>query len=100
MAAPWKRVSNTAEMARSVSVLQWNESREVALLGSMDNVPPSIDGLLANAEHLNQVVCFCFFFCLLCEYAEQLCHTGTDLHGNVHAACLVASVVASLLLCT
>jgi hypothetical protein len=44
-------------MARSSDVLLWDESKEVELLSAIANVQPSIDGLLANAAHLDQVAC-------------------------------------------
>jgi hypothetical protein len=43
-------------MSRTKDVLLWGAEKEEALMGSLANVQPSIDGLLANAENLNQVV--------------------------------------------
>jgi len=42
-------------MSRTSELLLWDEGKEAALQAAFANVQPSIDGLLANAEHLNQV---------------------------------------------
>lgn len=78
-------------------MLLWGAEQDAALLDAIANVQPFIDGLLANAEHLNQVV-----MPISCVYTANAVSAASGLQRSVgglgscwHAMAAVAASIAA-----